>query len=214
MKKICKILNCGGDHFGLGYCHKHHLQFWKHGKILNRTRFDPNDFIIEDNIGYIILFNGDKQGCREVGRALIDIEDIEKCKGYKWNLKGGYVATNLNGKILYLHNFLLNTVPIHGKRGIDHKNHNTLDNQKYNLRTATNQQNQANQKIKIDCTSKFKGVSWDNERMKWRVSIKIMGRNKFIGRYQSEKIAAQKYNIIAKEIFGDFANLNPIQKEI
>lgn len=210
MKNKCKILNCEGNHFGLGYCHKHHSQLWKHGKVLNRTRFDPNDFICENNTGYIVLFNSDKYGCMEVAKAIIDVEDIEKCKEYKWCLKGGYVVTHLNGKDICLHNFLLNTTPIHGKVGIDHKNHNALDNRKQNLRIATNQQNQANQGIKTNGSSKYKGVVWDKERGRWRAGITYMGKNIFIGRFRSEKEAAQEYNLIAKEVHGDFANLNSI----
>ena len=44
------------------YCKKHYLQMYRHGKILNRTIYDPNDITLYENFAEIHLYdkNGNK----------------------------------------------------------------------------------------------------------------------------------------------------------
>jgi len=87
--------------------------------------------------------------CEEVGRAIIDIDDIEKCKPYKWHLrKRNYVIATIpsgskcSREKVHLHRL------ISGYYGnelvIDHINRNPLDNRKCNLRIVNAQTNAAN----------------------------------------------------------------------
>ena len=91
---------------------------------------------------------------------------------------------------------------------VDHINGNRLDNRKENLRLATPQQNQMNRKSHRNSTSKYKGVSWDKSRNKWRALIMIDNKYKHIGRYQDEREAALAYDKAARELFGEYAHLN------
>ena len=43
-------------------------------------------------------------------------------------------------------------------------------------------------------TSRFIGVSWDEQTRKWRACVKVDKRTKFIGLYEDEEVAARKYN--------------------
>ncbi len=43
-------------------------------------------------------------------------------------------------------------------------------------------------------TSKFKGVRFDKSRNKWIAEILINGKSKYLGRFSSEKRAAEEYN--------------------
>ena len=43
-------------------------------------------------------------------------------------------------------------------------------------------------------TSRFIGVSWDEPTRKWRACVKVNKRNKNIGLYDDEEVAARKYN--------------------
>lgn len=63
-----------------------------------------------------------------------------------------------------------------------------------------------------NATSKYIGVSWDSERKKWFSKININGRQKFIGRYDSEIDAAEAYNDRAIALFGRKAKLNTIER--
>ena len=92
---------------------------------------------------------------------------------------------------------------------VDHINHNTLDNRKYNLRLCTIAQNQHNQQIKnVNKTSKYKGVSWSPRQKSYRADIVKGKEHLFLGYYKDEIDAAQAYDNKAAELFGEFANLN------
>jgi hypothetical protein len=139
---------------------------------------------------------------------MIDDEDYELVSQHKWyHGARRYVISNTGG---YLHRLLMST-----PKGMytDHINGNPLDNRKSNLRVCTNRQNISNMRKKASSSSKYKGVSFDKSRNKWR-SI-IMKDYKYIqlGRFNSEVEAARAYNEKAKELFGEFASLNTIEGE-
>lgn len=91
---------------------------------------------------------------------------------------------------------------------IDHKSGNGLDNRRENLREATNQQNAHNGPSHRDSTSKYKGVSWYAPYQKWRSSIYIDKKQKCLGYFEDEELAALLYDHAAIAHFGDFARLN------
>ena len=70
----CQVAGCNNKHYGKGYCQKHYIQIRQYGKILTRTRKDPNEIIVYDNYAEIVLY--DNYG-KEINKALIDLDDIE-----------------------------------------------------------------------------------------------------------------------------------------
>jgi len=50
--------------------------------------------------------------------------------------------------------------------------------------------NRSNRKMK---SSKFRGVNWDKTRDQWASRIILNGKQKFLGRYESEEVAAEKF---------------------
>ena len=78
-------------------------------------------------------------------KILIDAEDEEKVRGYKWHVtkdqKGNLSVMSSNR--VYLHQLLLGFP----EGEVDHINLNRLDNRKKNLRAVTHQQNQMNQPL-------------------------------------------------------------------
>jgi len=90
---------------------------------------------------------------------------------------------------------------------VDHKDHDGLNNQRCNIRECNHSENMRNRSVHCGYkTSKFKGVSWNKLASKWMVYC-----NGYIGLFVSEKEAALAYNIEAKHIYGEFANLNQIK---
>lgn len=95
---------------------------------------------------------------------------------------------------------------VHGdKLDCDHRNMNTLDNRRENLRVATRSQNQANRGAQRNSTSGMKGVYWRELHKKWNASIRVNGRLLFLGNFQTKEEARDAYSSAAKLYFGEFA---------
>ena len=88
---------------------------------------------------------------------------------------------------------------------IDHIDGNPSNNKIVNLREATSSQNQYNAKKRKDNTSGYRGVSWHSMTQKWKASIQIDKKPKYIGVYSTKKEAYRAYKIQAHKHFGEFA---------
>ena len=95
-----------------------------------------------------------------------------------------------------------------GLSDVDHKNLNTLDNRRENLRPCTRSQNVANSKKRIHNTSGFKGVHWNTTSKAWAARIGVEGKRIFLGYFNTPEEAAQAYDAAAKKYFGEFSRLN------
>lgn len=93
---------------------------------------------------------------------------------------------------------------------VDHRDRNKLNNQRCNLRPATNSLNQANCNVSSLNTSGFKGVHWYKRYQCWQASIRIAGQSRHLGYRRSKKAAAQLYNKAALHFFGKYAVLNRV----
>ena len=91
---------------------------------------------------------------------------------------------------------------------IDHINNVKTDNRIENLREATLQQNLRNQKSRAGSSSRYKGISFEKRRQKWKVELRYSGKIKYVGYYTSEEEAARAYDKAARELHGDYARLN------
>lgn len=147
--------------------------------------------------------------------VLVDDEDYPWISTYTWQYNKYVTRMDGTGKertSIYLHkqiaitHNLIKTID----SIVDHKNRNTLDNQKHNLRPCTKAQNQANSSKSLGKSSQFKGVCWDSGRRKWMASIRVDRIMKNLGRFEIEQDAAIAYNNAAREYFGEYANLNAI----
>jgi hypothetical protein len=92
---------------------------------------------------------------------------------------------------------------------IDHIDGNPANNAIANLRECTMSQNLANQKKRANNTSGYKGVYrsnyWKHQNKPWTASLRINGKNRFIGRYQTPAEAHVAYKLAAQHHFGEFA---------
>ena len=197
--KICKVEKCNSNSYWKnggenGYCRKHYQQFYKYGKILKRTRRDPNEIIDCGDYCEICLYKKQKLGeeSKEINKALIDKEDLEKIRQYRWSLTiHGYVKNNY----FYLHQLILGK-----KKGyvIDHINHDTLNNRKQNLRFVTRQQNGMNKK-------NIKGYYWSRKNNKWIAQIKINKKAINLGSFINEQDVINARKEAEQKYFGEFA---------
>ena len=147
--------------------------------------------------------------------VLVDADDYEFLNQWKWYAlrptgnNNNYAARGVYDKVtkkrttLYMHKLLLDT-----KDYVDHRNRNTLDNRRSNLRNATPSQSRGNGTPKG--VSKYMGVSWSKGSSKWQATISYGGRKRHLGLFDNEKDAALMYNSWAKEVHREFANLNVV----
>jgi hypothetical protein len=153
--------------------------------------------------------------------AFVDDEDFEELRKYKWQAhfsktkKESYPSRTdySNGKkYMAMHRQILGLID--SRIQVDHIDGNPLNNQRSNLRIATNGQNAQNKKKHSDCSSKYKGVGWKKESNKWRARItrpaifNIPAETIDFGYFTNEIEAAKAYDMAAKVFFGRFARLN------
>lgn len=131
--------------------------------------------------------------------AIIDKEDFDKIKNMSWYYDSKGYARNRNG--IMMHRIVMQCPD---KIEVDHKNHNTLDNRKENLRICTRSQNQANKQLTATNTSGFKGVSFNKKKNKFSASIRCNGKQFHLGYFSNSEEAHQEYSKKGKELFGEF----------
>lgn len=191
--KICSVEGCNGKHYSKGFCNKHYQQMKKYGKILNRTKFDSNEIIEYEDFAEIILYDTNNEEC---ARAIIDLEDIDKIKNYKWCFSSGYCKSHLsNGKRIGIHQLLIDCPE---DMEIDHINRNPLDNRKENLRICTHQQNTWNRIMSSET-----GVYYDEKTKKWIAYIIVNGKTKQKSFKTKEEAKVQR-KLYEIDYFGDF----------
>lgn len=147
--------------------------------------------------------------------ALVDDEDYDFLMKWKWYaLKGKntfYAVRDIQidkkKKTIWLHRVIMN---IPEGMFTDHKDHDGCNNQRYNLRNCTKSQNNRNRKKVEGCSSKFKGSCWNKRAKSWFAYIKVGPKLKSLGYFKNEIEAALAYNIAAKELFKEFAELNEV----
>ena len=146
--------------------------------------------------------------------ALVDDEDFESLNQFKWYaIRNGktFYATRKDMDDYKQINILMHWEVMNGK-GIDHKDHNGMNNQKSNLRLCTQKENCMNRSKRENTSSIYKGVSFHSRDKKWQAHIGINGKYIHIGLFTSEVDAAKAYNEKAIELFCEFAHINIIDK--
>lgn len=153
------------------------------------------------------IFSDYAKGLDAGGREfIVDLEDYEKIKDYCWYVnKDKKVQTKMNGKMVYLHRFIMNLDD--NNYEIDHINHDRADNRKSNLRIVTHAENMKNVKTPKHNTSGRVGVRYLKNKNKWEAGIHTDG--KYISRTaNSFEEAVEKRIELEKEYFGKMRNKN------
>lgn len=144
--------------------------------------------------------------------VLVDDEDYSRVMEFRWQLnetktsKRIVMYSTFAGFTQRLANFIMNDT--NNSRMFDHIDRNPFNNCKNNLREATKQQNCFNTSKRQNTSSKYKGVSLNKRLNKWHSYISRNYNRINIGWFETEEAAARAYDVKARELFGEFANLN------
>jgi hypothetical protein len=124
--------------------------------------------------------------------AMVDAADYDRLASFNWSVDGsGRPRRRAAGGEGYprMHREVMELEP-GDPRHVDHINHDLLDNRRCNLRLCTPALNHQNRLPLEGKTSRFRGVSWDRERGKWKAQATLYYRNTVIGRFETEQEAA------------------------
>jgi len=139
--------------------------------------------------------------------TIIDAADWPRVAPFPWCLfRAGahwpYAVTGRRGGLVLLHRFLLEApADLH----VDHKNGDTLDNRRANLRLVTPRQNHANQRA-FGRSSRYRGVTRHAD--KWLARVTAGGRLYYLGRFVDEQDAARAVDATLRAVWGEHARLN------
>lgn len=142
--------------------------------------------------------------------ALVDDRDFKSLGKHKWcaaQRRKNFIAVQRSTKrkgdrIILMHRRILRA-----KAGqqVDHKNGNTLDNRRKNIRICTNAQNGFNRGPRCDNKLGVKGVSFDKSRGKFSAELGVHGKRIRLGRFETLLAAKRAYIKAAKRHHGAFA---------
>jgi hypothetical protein len=142
--------------------------------------------------------------------AIVNTSDYKWLNQWNWcaqwspHTKSFYAVRRESGRIILMHRQILKCKRHEG----DHRNHNSLDNRRLNLRKASRSQNGSNLRMRKDNTSGYRGVIWNKPLEKWVAQIKVGSRNIYLGLFLSAKEAARVRDQAAIKYQGSFASLN------
>jgi hypothetical protein len=129
------------------------------------------------------------------------------------HLSGLYYAVELfnnSGKELQMHIHKLVTNAFlsnnENKKCVNFIDKNKLNCCEFNLRYATYSENQGNQLLSRVNTSGVKGVTWNKRVKKWHAQIRVNGKTKSLGLYDSIEDAKKARQKKARELFGEYIN--------
>lgn len=163
-----------------------------------------NSYVLTDN--FAIVYTSKNQP------FIVDVDDLPKIQTIKWCMGGSgknYPVGWYNGKLIRLNRYIMKCPE---NMVVDHKNHNTYDNRKSNLRIVSRQQNSMNKKVLDKSTSGHTGVVWDKSRSKWQARIRYNGKLIFLGRYNDIENAISARQDAENKYFGQYAYSNSIKQ--
>ncbi|MFH1371800.1 MAG: HNH endonuclease signature motif containing protein [Planctomycetota bacterium] len=146
--------------------------------------------------------------------TIVEPPDYYRLQCFKWWLHSNgsnlyaartAITDDLQAKIIYLQRQIMQP-PDH--LVVDHKNCDSLDNRRENLRVVTQAENMRNRRKRKNTSSRFIGVWFDKKRNKYTVQIRYKGRKLWLGRFKSETDAARAYDRAARQYCKEFARLN------
>lgn len=132
----------------------------------------------------------------------INLDDIPLVDGYTWYENDqGYIMSRINDTLVRLHRLLMNCPD---EMDVDHKNHNTYDNRKSNLRIVTRTQNNMNKNVKGFCKLK---------NGKYRAYIGVNYETIHLGEFETIEDAIDARRQAEEKYFGEYSYDNSVNDD-
>jgi hypothetical protein len=147
--------------------------------------------------------------------TILDRQDYYRFGCFKWEVSGEnnvfYAVRNIKADPSRTATVRLHRLIMNAPKGVlvDHRNNDSLDNRKANLRLATHSQNSWNsRRDKSNTLSRYRGVSFSKRKQKWFAAIRVKGKRVWLGYFDDEIAAAHAYDHAARKYHKEFASLN------
>jgi hypothetical protein len=127
--------------------------------------------------------------------AVVDAEDFDKVKNYRWHARRNAVASESVPSAWYvrarharLHRLVTGTLDAGRGVHVQHLNEDTFDNRKANLRVGSHFEN-----MQLRCGRVATGVGFNKDKNKFTAQIKYAGRLRHLGSFKAEADALAAY---------------------
>lgn len=140
--------------------------------------------------------------------AWVSPGDAERVSAHKWFVsvaRSGtriyyYASCTIDGRLALMHRFILHT-----PKGMhtDHKDHDTLNNTRQNIRSCTVAENMGNRRGRSGTAVPYKGVTIEHGR--YRAQLRTGDTTHTIGTFASPDTAALAYDAVHRLFAGEFA---------
>ncbi len=149
--------------------------------------------------------------------VIVDSYMYNELSKHKWSDMKGYavrkVQVRRGGKIISSHNEYLHHRVIGKPKGdlvVDHKNCDTYDNRKRNLRICTVGENNRNRKLRADNKTGYKGVTLfkESREPRWIAGIRVNRKKIHLGLFRSAEEAHKAYCAAARKYHKNYAKKN------
>jgi len=143
--------------------------------------------------------------------ATVNNCDFKYLSQWKWHNTQGYAARTRRkseqpgSRTILMHRVVAESTGLclDGLE-IDHKDRDTLNNRRKNLRVATRGENAANQGKQPTNSSGFKGVYWHRKNRRWVAEVTHGAKKTNCGSFRTREEAAAAYDTVAKAQHGKF----------
>lgn len=166
-------------------------------KVLVKIKFDYRKDMLFYSNKYVKCIDYYDVECFDGTNFKISIDDYDIVSKYTWHYSNGYIVGKVKKKEVKLHRFLLQ---VNDNEEVDHKNRNTMDNQRNNLRIVTRSINCINRKTPKSNTSGVKGVYKISGYNRYGVQINNCGKRIYLGSFNSFEDAC-KVRLDAEKIY-------------
>jgi hypothetical protein len=171
--------------------------------MLMRKNGVKNMYELKGDVAYLYVTNKNYSN----KSIVFSSEHLDEVRRFKWtiNSKGYCISTTkFDQRVIFLHR-LVTKCP--EDLVVDHINHDTFNNVDDNLRICTDRENSFNKGIRKDNKCGYRGVSFHKASCKWRCELRVDGKKKWIGLYNTPEEAYQARLKAEKEYFGEFRYL-------
>lgn len=152
--------------------------------------------------------------------AWVDAADLAWALGFRWSelatdrSRTAYPTASIGRRTAYMHKEIAVRAGFPASATVDHIDGNGLNNTRMNLRPASRSQQQGNRPPTCKNASGYRGAHWwvpakcNRAKPCWVATIRIDGKNKHLGNFDTAESAARVYDQWAKAKWGEFAYLN------